>query len=193
MNLGLVFFQFLPLFLYLGFSYWKGFRAGIIAAIVGAVLLCGFNYLRFGDIDGFALGEALLIVLMGMISLQMKSDRLFKMQPTVLAALFVSVLLYFEFKGTPLLVRYIPQVERLLDANSADPNVQEALARMHTADYQLILAKLSRAMIFLFLIHGLIMAYAALHLSTAKWFFWRMMIYPGMLLTFLIVAARSMY
>lgn len=192
MNFGLVFFQFLPLLLYIAFEYWKGFRAGIFAAILGAIGLVAFNYFRFGTVDQFSLGECGLILLMGVISLKMNNERFFKFQPTVLAGCIVIVFVAFEIKGTPLLVRYVPQMERLFDAENQSPEVKAMIAQMHTPEYTKLLAKLSRACIFLFLGHGLLMAYAAMFLSTPKWFFWRMMIYPGLFLTVIIVGLGSL-
>ncbi|RZA22062.1 MAG: hypothetical protein EOP10_15940 [Proteobacteria bacterium] len=187
MNLGLIFFQFLPLLLYIGFEYWKGFKAGIIAAIVGSVFMIGYSYAATGTVDTFSIGECGLIVLLGFISLKMDNERYFKFQPTVLAACFVLVFVYFEFKGTPILVRYIPQMEKLFNAKDASPEVQIMIQKFHDPHYLHTMAKLSFAMIFVFIAHGLVMAYAALRLTTAQWFMWRMAIYPALLIVTMVV------
>lgn len=197
MNFGLVFFQFLPLLLYIGIDYWKGFKPGIIAAIAAAVFMCSFEYLTSGTVDQFSLGESFLIVLLGIISLKMNNDRFFKYQPTVLAFIFAGIFTYFELKHEPLVVRYVPHMEKMFlgadqgkslsahaNPQKANPSeqsaeVKEFLANIHSEKTQRSFAILSRLLIGVFIAHGLIMAYAARHWSTPKWFAWRLAIYPG--------------
>lgn len=191
MNLGLVFFQFLPLLLYIGFEYWKGFRAGILAAIAGSIVMVSYDYFTTGAVDSFSIGECGLILFLGIVSLRMNNERYFKFQPTVLALIFAIVFIYFELKGTPLLVRYIPQIEKLFVGQEHSPEIEAFLANLHSADSRLMLARLSRFMIAVFLGHGLVMAYAALRLSTPKWFMWRLAIYPAVVVATMIVAASA--
>jgi intracellular septation protein A len=189
MNLGLIFFQFLPLAFYIGFEHWKGFRAGIIAAIAGSVLMVAYSYATAGIVDSFSVGECVLIVVLGAVSLKMENERYFKFQPTVLAFCFALIFIAFEVRGTPILVRYIPQIERLVDAQDRSPEVLELITRLHDAHFIETMAKLSFAMIFVFIAHGLVMAYAALRLTTAQWFLWRLAIYPALLVVTLVIGA----
>lgn len=191
MNMGLLFFQFMPLLLYIGFEYWKGFKAGIIAAILGSLALLAFDYFSTGAVDSFSMGECVLILLLGIVSLKMNNERFFKFQPTVVAAFIAIVFLYFEFQQTPLLVRYIPQIERLFAGQEHSPEIQAMIDGMHTAQYEAVMAALSRVLIFLFVAHGLLMAYAALYLSTSRWFFCRLLIYPAFLVATMIVGAST--
>ncbi len=192
MNFGLLFFQFLPLLLYIAVDYWKGFKAGIIAAICAAVVLLVFNYANTGDIDQFSLGECALILFMGVLSLKMNNEKFFKFQPTVLAAVLCSVFLYFEMKGTPLLVRYIPHIEKLLTTPNMSPEVKGLIDQMHTPQYLKVMARLSKAMVLVIGGHGLLMAYAALRLSTPKWFLLRLTIYPALFVATIFVGATTL-
>ncbi len=192
MNFGLLFFQFLPLFLYTTIAYWKGFKAGILAAMGAAILMLGYNYLMLGEIDNFSIGECGLILFMGIISLKMNNERYFKFQPTVLAVIFCTVLLYFESKGTPLLVRYVPHIEKLITGPDMTLEMKKILAEMHTPNYTKMLAKLSKVLIFLIGAHGLLMAYAAIRLSTPKWFMLRLSIYPALVVAVVFVGASTL-
>lgn len=191
MNLSVLFFQFAPLIVYLLVDYWKGFRAGIYAAIVCSAFMIGYDYFLTGEVDSFVLGESFLIVLLGTISLKMNNDRYFKFQPTVVAWVFAAVFAYFQLFDQPLLQHFTPHLEKIFMSARAHPEVaadgpqsqlsQEMLARLHDPKTQENFARLSMGSIWLFLGHGLIMAYAALRLSTRAWFGWRLAIYPALL------------
>ena len=183
MNFGLIFFQFLPLLLYIIVDYWKGFKAGIIAAIVAAGFMLVWDYATTGVIDQFSLGESFLIVVLGIISLKMNNERFFKFQPTVIAVVMAGVFGYFELIHEPLMVRYIPQLEKLMVGNGPPTGeVKVILDNLHSPAMQHIFARLSRVLILVFLGHGIVMAYAALFWSTPRWFLWRLAIYPAVLM-----------
>jgi hypothetical protein len=192
MNLGLVFLQFLPLILYLLVDYFKGFKAGIIAAIAAAVFMIGFQYATTGTVDQISVGESTLIVLLGIISLKMNNDRFFKFQPTVLAFIFASIFIYFEIKHEPLLVKYIPHMEKMF-VGEEEPTGQTKvfLDNIHSPESQRMFARTSRILIFVFIGHGIIMAMAALYWSTPKWFAWRLAIYPAVVLASAVAMAMG--
>ncbi len=193
MNLSVLLFQFSPLIAYLLIEYWKGFRAGIYAAIVCSVGLIVYDYSLTGEVDSFVLGESLLIVVLGLVSLRMNNDRYFKFQPTVVAWVFAALFAYFQIFDQPLLQRFTPHLEKIFRAAEEDPGMaadgspsqlalsQEMLAKLRDPKTQENFARLSFASIWLFLGHGLVMAYAALRLSTRAWFGWRLTIYPAFL------------
>lgn len=187
MNVGLIFFQILPALLFILFRYWRGFKSGIIAAMAGAILMVGYCYFAKGNVDYFTLGEAGLILIFGAVSLWMGNERFFKFQPTVSAGILVLLFTYFEVRGTPFLVEYIPRMQEMFDAEDPSPRTQAMLAQMETPLYRKTMANLSFGLIGLFLIHGLAMTYAALYLSTSQWFAWRLSIYPGFVLLMIIV------
>ena len=84
------------------------------------------------------------------------------------------------------MVRYIPEIEALMDKDSSSPEVKQMRDSLHTEVMQITLVHLSRLMIFLFLAHALVMSYAALYLRTPAWFLWRLAIYPGLFVTVLL-------
>lgn len=197
MNFGVLFFQFAPLIVYLLVDYWKGFRAGIYAAIISCVFVVLYDYSLTGEVDSFVLGECGLIVVLGLISLRMNNDRYFKFQPTVVAWVFAALFAYFQAFDQPLLQRFTPHLEKIFLAARTAPEMatddtqsalkQEMLAKLRDPRTQEQFARLSFGSIWLFLGHGLVMAYAALRLSTRAWFAWRLAIYPGLLALFVVL------
>jgi intracellular septation protein A len=198
MNVSLLIVDFLPLILYIIVDAWKGFRAGIIAAIVSTLLMLVYDYMVFSELDKFVLGEGLMIVIMGLISLKMENDRYFKFQPAVLALVFALIFSWFQIFDQPVLVQALPHIEKLLISDDRageaseklissqdQPAKSDILTIMHSQSYRKMLRLMSFQMIWLFLAHGLIMGFAALRCSTRAWFAWRLAIYPA--LFFLIV------
>lgn len=199
MNASLLIVEFLPLVVYILVDAWKGFRAGIIAAIVCTVIMVTYNYLLFGEFDKFVLGEAVMIVAMGLVSLKMNNDRYFKFQPTVLALIFSGVFAWFQIFDQPLMLHFLPHMEKLISTESvalqaretpelgSEPRAEESvLTVLHSESFKHVLGRISGQLIWLFLAHGLIMAYAALRWSTRSWFAWRLGIYPGLLMIVVI-------
>ncbi|WP_141731534.1 septation protein IspZ [Oligoflexus tunisiensis] len=195
MNASHLIMEFLPLIIYIGVDAWKGFRAGIIAAMICTIIMAVYHYLMFGQIDKFLLGEGLMILVLGTISLKMNNDRYFKFQPPVLAAVFSAVFAWFQVFDQPLMLHFIPQMEKIFQTNSADLNARAgiepheespALQMLHSEEFRLTLSRLSGQMIWLFAAHGILMAYAALRLRTAAWFAWRLAIYPALFVVVII-------
>jgi hypothetical protein len=199
MNASLLIIDFLPLIVYIGVDAWKGFRAGIIAAMICTLIMVGYNYFVFGEIDKFVLGEGLMILVLGTISLRMNNDRYFKFQPTVLAVVFAGVFAWFQVFDQPLMLHFVPHMEKILQPNPTELRAldgdkpiteSETLQMLHTDSFKNSLGRLSGHMIWLFAAHGLIMAYAALRLRTAGWFAWRLAIYPAL---FILVVINQIF
>lgn len=197
MNIPLLIMEFLPLVIYIAVDAWKGFRAGIIAAMICTALMVCYEYFMFGEFDKFIAGEGLMIVGLGYVSLKMNNDKYFKFQPTVLAVIFAGVFAWFQIFDQPLMLHFIPHMEKLLEGNPSEFRAlnfagegNEALQLLHSTYFQKILGRISGHLIWLFLAHGLIMTYAALRLSTAGWFAWRLAIYPGL---FVLVVINQLF
>ncbi len=191
MNTTLLFLRILPLLLYIAVDYFKGFKAGIYAAMISTVVMLGYDYVTTGALDQLALGESFLIVAMGVLSLKLQNDRYFKFQPAAVDVVIALVFLYFEVRHKPLLVQYLPQIEALLDKNSTDPNIKALISQLHSEQMRLVLQKLGRIYIVVFGVHAAIMAYAANHLSTPKWGLLRFAIYPALFISVMIAGITS--
>ncbi len=183
MNYALLFFQLLPLLLYIAFHYWKGYRAGIIAAVAASLFLLGWEYFANRRVDEISLSEAVLIIVLGIISLRMNNDKFFKFQPTVLSFIFAGLFAFFEYRHDPLMVRIIPDMEKIfVTGEPPTGEVKIFLDNIHSPATLAAFARLSWILIYVYFGHGLLMAYAALYWSSPKWFVWRFSIYPAIMI-----------
>lgn len=189
MDLSLLFLQFLPLLIYVIVDAFVGYRAGIFAAFVAVGVMLGWDYTQTGEIDRFAAGEAFLILLMGWISLKMRSERAFKFQPVVVALIFGGIFGYYQIIHKPLLVEYLPRMEKLIGAGQdmQNPEVMAFLQSLHSPKMLDVLGRISSVMVWIFFGHALIMTYAALRLRSGIWFLWRLAIYPAMMMAVVII------
>jgi hypothetical protein len=181
----LLIYGFAPLLVYILVDYWKGFRAGVLAAIVVSLFVLTFDYIQTRSFDFFVVGETSLIVALGYVSLKMNKDRYFKFQPAVVGAIFSAIFAYFQFFDKPLLVLYIPRIEQFLlagtQAQPADAEVVRMLELLKEPAIVDMFGRMSGACILLFLAHSMLMVYAALRCSTGAWFAWRLAIYPALI------------
>jgi intracellular septation protein A len=201
MNASLMIMEFLPLIVYIGVDAWKGFRAGIIAAMICTLVMLAYDFILFNELDKFILGEGIMILVLGAISLKMNNDRYFKFQPTVLALVFAGVFAWFQFFDKPLMLHFVPHMEKLFQSQPTElraldgtqlPSAEASpmLDMLHSEHFKKVLSRLSGHMIWLFIAHGLIMIYAAMRLRTTGWFAWRLAIYPAL---FILVVINQLF
>jgi intracellular septation protein A len=131
----------------------------------------------------------------------MNNDRYFKFQPTVLALVFAGVFAWFQLFDQPLMLHFIPHMEKIFQSNPTELRAFDAsqipgeeaspmLAMLRSEHFKNVLGRLSGHMIWLFIAHGLIMIYAAIRLKTAGWFAWRLAIYPAL---FILVVINQVF
>jgi intracellular septation protein A len=151
----------LPLIIFAIVDIFAGMRTAIIAAIIVSVIEAVWSWYSFGEVHSTTWLSLGLILVMGLISIRMRSDRLFKFQPVVMAVVFASVLAWFQWKGNPFMIQLMPRAAALL------PEAQRA--QMSDPRFIEIMARLDLLLIPTFLAHGLLVAWAATHKSTVFW------------------------
>lgn len=161
MTLVFAFQGLLPLIIFAIVDIFASMRTAIIAAIVVAVLEAIWSWYSFGEVDPSTWLSLGLMLLMGLISIRMRSDRLFKFQPVVLAVVFAGVLAWFQLKGNPLMIQLMPKAAGLL------PEAQRA--QMSDPSFIEIMTRLDLLLIPTFLAHALVVAWAATRKSTVFW------------------------
>ncbi|RYZ49611.1 MAG: hypothetical protein EOP07_24215 [Proteobacteria bacterium] len=145
-----------------------------------------------GEIDSLSIGECAFIVILGLLSIVLKNDRLLKFQPTVVAFLMALVFLSYEVRHKHFLVEYVPHLEKIM-VGDKEPvgEIKAFVDNLHTPLYLRILGNMSRLFVLLFLAHGFLMIHAALHCTTARWFAYRMAVYPGLIVVMFVAMAMS--
>jgi intracellular septation protein A len=151
----------LPLIVFAIVDIFAGMRWGIIAAIVFSVIMAAWSWHEYGEVDQTTWISLGLILCMGLISIRMRDDRLFKFQPVVMAVVSASVLVWFQWQGSPLLLQMIPKIVALL------PEEQRSLVTSPRALKSM--ARMDFIMIFVCIAHGVLVAWAALRKTTSYW------------------------
>ena len=143
----------LPLIVFAVVDMFASMRVAIIESI--------WSWYSFGEVDKTKWISLWLILAMGAISIRMKSDKLFKFQPVAMGAVFALTLAYFQWRGQPLTVQMIPKMASLLPA--------EQQAVLQEPQVIALLTRLDLSMVVVFVLHGSLVAWAALKKSTMYW------------------------
>jgi intracellular septation protein A len=164
---------FLPLVVFVVVEWKWGMKAGIYAAIALAVAGGVYWYIRFDTWDETLLAELGLLIVMGVVSLRMQDGRIVKFQPAVMSAFFATYCSYLQFTGEPILVRWMPMMAKL------SPQIETF---MQDEKWVGCLGDSSVYLVYGLIAHSIIVAAAAIKLSSVGWLLCRMTIYPLMML-----------
>jgi intracellular septation protein A len=151
----------IPLIVFAIVDMFASLRVALISAMVIAVLEAVWSYHYFGEVDSLTWVSLGLLLVMAGASYRMKSDKLFKFQPVVLAGVMASALGYFQLKGDPLIVQMMPKVAIFLPEDKQPLFTNPIVISM--------MARLDALLIVTFLVHGLLIAWAAIRSTTLVW------------------------
>lgn len=102
--------DFLPVIAF-AVAYWlTDFQTAVVVIMVAMVIQVGVTWLVTGTVGRMTLTSAVLVVVLGSISLLLKNELIFKWKPTILNWAFAAVFLGSQFIGTR------PIVQRLLQS-----------------------------------------------------------------------------
>ncbi len=169
MSFEMFFVMVLPLVLYVLVELKYGMKAGVLAAAGASLFLFVYALIVWDDLDPMLLTEVVLIVVLGAISYRLNSSRFFKMQPTVVGVIFAAYIAYFQWLGTPVLVRMLPMVEKL------NPEAYNVMSQPNGVEYLSVLSAHSG---WLFLVHGIFVGFIGWRFSSVYWIVARLAIYP---------------
>lgn len=148
-----------------------GLVAGIIAAIVLALLEVIWTLIKERRFEPFSTWSAVLIIVMGVISWKLNNDVFIKLKPAILESVFVGLFFISSLIHKPFL---------LLVAKKQLGN--------SLGDYQTsYLAKLNWHIGMLFLVHVLIIVYSAFWLSHNQWMFVTSVLFYIMFAVFFLI------
>ena len=161
MNSMLFLFGLLPLLVFVLVDSFAGLRAGLVSALIFALLEACYSLYTFGEVDSLTLGSFLLVAVFGAISFWQKKSIYFKLQP-----FFVGV-----FSGVFLIVMQLMEKPVFLIAakkykNLFPDEMQKLLAEPFFLE---ILEKASWHTGSWLLVHAFCVAYAAFYLSKWWW------------------------
>lgn len=109
-----LFIDFLPVVAFV-VAYWlAGMETAIVVIMVAVTLQVGFTWLTKRTVNRMLLGSAFLVVSLGLVSLLLKNDLIFKWKPTVLNWAFAAVFLGSRWIGNR------PVIQRLMESVARD-------------------------------------------------------------------------
>jgi len=132
-----------------------GLEAGLIVAIILAILEVLWYLIKEKRLEPFATWSAILILIMGGISWQFQNDVFIKLKPAILESVFAGIFFFSCFINKPFL---LVVAKKQLGNNLSDFQMQH-------------LRSLNWHIGIFFLIHIMIAVYAALYTSNDTWMF----------------------
>jgi len=151
----------LPLIIFVIVDSFASFRAAVIAAVAFAVAETIFTYVYFGEIDQITWASLALVIFLGFVAYKLDNSKIFKFQPVVLALIMAAIVAYFQFFDEPILLKFLPKYRMMMpEENQAVLNDPRTLEKF---------SKISGQLIYVFLLHAAMTAYAAARMSNVAW------------------------
>jgi isopentenyldiphosphate isomerase/intracellular septation protein A len=147
---------FLPLIVFIGADALWGSRVGLAVAVLSGIIELAIAYIREKVLDRFVLLDTGLIVLLGSVSILMKTDIFFRLKPALVELIFCAILGISVYSPVNIIAlmsrRYLKGIA--LTREQLVPMMQGM-----------------KTMFFIFLGHTLLIIYAALAMSVQAWGF----------------------
>jgi intracellular septation protein A len=156
----------IPIVVFVILDSFTSLRTAIVSALVCGLLEVVASFYFTGGIDWITIVVFVLLVIMGVISIKMKSPMAFKLQPAATSFLFTSVLLISYLIGKPLLAMLISKYHA---AFAEMPVFVTLQSQIGTDGIFKLFAALTLSTGLAFLVHTLLMIWAALRLSKWWW------------------------
>lgn len=161
MNISYILFGLLPLVAFVVIDNFMGLRAGLFAAIVLALAEAAYTIYEFGALDSLSIASLILVLLFGLLSLRNNNSLYMKLQPVLLGLCFSCVIITYQIIGKPILILFFEKYGSLIPAA-----LQSQLQNPHMHE---MLGRVSLYLGLGFLLHSVLVAYAALRLSNWWW------------------------
>jgi len=153
----------IPLLAFVIIDSFLGMRAGLITAIILAIIETVFSFIYFGELDSVTLASLFLVFLMAAVALKKESKMVFLFQPVILSAGLGLYLIISYLLGYPVLLDFMLKYKNLFP-----DNLQEQLNNQFVQNVFRVLTYTSGIG---FLFHALLNAFAALRLNKWWWIF----------------------
>jgi intracellular septation protein A len=185
----------LPIVVFVLVDAFANARTAIWSAFASTLLALGLNIWLLKEMPhepsildwATIFAEPFFIFVLGAVSLKLSDSRFFKFQPVAVNAVMALLLLWGQVVGAPIFVKYFPAMEKAMA-----PDVLEALLQ-NVGGREVLLERLARTshhMIYLFLLHGAVVAWAALKARDWVWVFFRIL---GLPLATLFMVAELLF
>lgn len=147
---------FLPLLVFIAADALWGTRIGLVVAVLFGILEMAISYIKEKKLDRFILLDTGLIVLLGGVSLLLRTDVFFRLKPALVELVFCLILGISVYSPVNILLaltrRYLKDL----------PMVEEQMQSLRRS---------MKALLFIFLGHTALIVYAAFAMSLRAWGF----------------------
>ena len=147
---------FLPLLVFIIADEFFGLTIGLITAIAFGLAETIITYIKNKVVDRFILFDTGLILILGLISLVLQNDIFFKVKPGLIGSILVALLGITAFSNNPIMLklsnRYLKGIE-------------------FSAQQIMMMQTMMRRLFYIFLLHTILVFYAAFFLSKEAWAF----------------------
>lgn len=147
---------FLPLLVFIVADALWGTTIGLVVALLFGILEMAVSYFKEKKLDRFILLDTGLIVLLGGVSLLLRTDVFFRLKPALVELVFCLILGISVYSPVNIMLAMSRRYLKTLAMN--DEQVKSMMQGM-------------KVLLFLFLGHALLIVYAALAMSAAAWGF----------------------
>lgn len=151
----------IPLAAFVLIDLFAGMKAGFAAAVVlavGEILVMRYST---GSWDPISVVAAVLILLLGGVSVRLNNSAYFKFQPVAVSFVLACFVAYLQFIDTPVVYRYLPFLQQASPAEVKPYLEDKAFLETLNSMFSWVIAVV--------LVHGALMAYAALRWSNITW------------------------
>lgn len=151
----------LPMILFAVIDYYSDLKKGIYGAVLVSILSgILFSYVM-GEVRYEIVFAVIVMIVTGYYSQKSEDALYFKLQPVVVSFSLLLVFLWFQIFDVPIMVKMAPKAVTLL------PEAKRSFFLSHEG--QLMLSRMSIWAMLAFALHGIWVAYAAIHKSTKFW------------------------
>ena len=161
MNITMLLLGVLPLIAFVVIDSFMGLKAGLISAMLFALLETIYSLYEFGSLDELSIASLVLVCAFAVVSLKTKNSIYMKLQPVFLGLCFAAVLLVMQALGKPLLLVMLAKYDAIIP-----PDFRQGINQPLAKD---LLARVSLILGFGFLVHASAVFYAAFRMSNWWW------------------------
>ena len=162
MTWQLLLFGILPLIVFVVVDVFATFKVAVICSIGATLIETAWTYFYFHEVDEMTWITLGLVIVLGLVAYKLDSSKIFKFQPVVLGLLIAAVFAYYQYFDQPILLKFLPKLKMYVSADQ--------LAIINSPENLLRMGVLSERLIYVFLVHALLVGFAAVKMSTMSWF-----------------------
>lgn len=148
----------LPLFIFVVADEIWGTRIGLYVAVGFGIVEMGISYIKERRLDGFILGDTLLLTALGLVSILLDNEIFFKLKPALLELILCAVLGVSAFSSKNIVMMMSRRYLKNMPVEFSDEQME-------------LMRRPIRALFWLLAAHTALIIYSAYYMSREAWAF----------------------